>query len=70
MKAQGNFPLGKSEKMNVALQRPTVNVKEAENVAEEASAAAEKSQPGVKFSKHGVFGPSPSHSVSDLFGRD
>lgn len=36
-KHAGGFPLGLagSEKINVAVQRPTVNVREAENVGEE-----------------------------------
>lgn len=39
-KKAGQFPLGLagSEKINVAVQRPTVNVREAENVGEQAAA--------------------------------
>jgi len=74
-KPQGNYPLGKSEigkseKINVALMRPTVNVKEAENVAEQAEAVAHTAPSPVKFSKHGAFGPNPAHPVMDLFGKD
>ena len=64
------MPLGKSEKINVAVQRPTVNLKEAENIGEQADAAARASAPEVKFSKHGTFGPSPAHPVADLWGKD
>lgn len=45
MKINNKFPLGRSEKINVAVQRPTVNVREAENVGEQM--AAENRQPGV-----------------------
>jgi hypothetical protein len=50
MSKSGQFPLGLagSEKVNVAVQRPTVNVREAENVGEQM--AAENRQhavPGV-----------------------
>ena len=47
-------------KFNVALQRPTVNIKEAENVGEQLSAAVEhaKALPDApRFSKHATFGP-------------
>lgn len=41
--------------VNVAVQRPTVNLKEAENVGEQASAEAQRySAPKVVFSKHGM----------------
>ena len=65
---KGNFPIGKSEKINVALQRPTVNVKEAENVGEQAEAAARASQPQVQFSKHGTMpGYKPVHPVEEFW---
>jgi len=69
-KPQGNFPLGKSEKINVAAQRLTVNTKEAENVGEQAAAAADKAAPPVTFSKHGTFPGGTSHTVMDLFPKD
>ena len=70
-KPQGNFPLGKSEKFNVAVQRSSVNLKEAENQGEQAMAAARTVAPPVRFSKHGTFpGGNPAHSVMDLFGKD
>jgi len=59
MKPQGQFPLGGSGgKINVAVQRPTVNLKEAENVGEQAAAAAQSiaASPTV-LSKHARFGP-------------
>jgi len=43
-------------KFNIAVQRPSVNVKEAENVGEQAQAAAHLT-PRVTFSRHGTFGP-------------
>lgn len=44
-----------SAKFNVAVQRPTVNIKEAENLGEQAAAAVHSQQPS--FSKHASFGP-------------
>jgi hypothetical protein len=68
MKAQiSPFNPGR-EKTNVAVQRPTVNLKEAENLGEQAEAAARTTQPGVRFGKHGTFfGPSPVHPVEALW---
>lgn len=45
-------------RFNVAVQRPTVNIKEAENVGEAAQAVVPgtAAQP-LRFSKHGTFGP-------------
>lgn len=43
-------------KINVAVQRPTVNLKEAENAGEQAQAAS-RIKPRVAFSKHATFGP-------------
>jgi hypothetical protein len=61
MKLSGQFPAGiPSGKVNVAVQRPTVNVKEAENVGEQLAATVEhaKALPDApRFSKHGTFGP-------------
>jgi hypothetical protein len=54
-KLQGQFPIGiPSGRVNLAVQRPTVNLREAENVSEEAAAA---SHPQITFSRHGTFGP-------------
>ena len=50
-----DFPLGKSNKFDVALQRPTVNLKESENVASQAAAVLRKNDPTVRFAKHGTF---------------
>lgn len=56
-KPRGNFALGgQGGPINVAVQRPTVNLKEAENVAEEAQAVAH-TQPKLTFTKHATFGP-------------
>jgi len=59
MKAQGQFPAGlPSGKVNVAVQRPTVNLKEAENLGEEMASVAQRSAAtGTVFSRHGTFGP-------------
>ena len=43
-------------KFDVALQRPTVNVKEAENLGEQAQSVVGMHE-GPIFSKHGTFGP-------------
>jgi len=59
--------IGRSEKTNVALQRPTVNLKEAENLGEEATAAGSRPQPGVRFSRHGTFGPPVNHAIENLW---
>lgn len=59
MKASGPFTAGNDAgRVNVAVQRPTVNVKEAENVGEEMAAEVRRNQDeGLRFSKHGTFGP-------------
>lgn len=58
MKVTGPFAAGNDAgKVDVALQRPTVNVREAENVGEQLAAEMRKNQPPVVFSKHGSFGP-------------
>lgn len=61
MKAPSQFPAGlPSGKFNVAVQRPTVNVKEAENVGEQLEAVANRAKQipdGPRFSKHATFGP-------------
>ena len=59
----------KDEKLDVALQRPTVNLKEAENTGEQAEAATRAAQPAVRFSKHGTLGGNPAHPVESLFER-
>lgn len=56
----GSFQLGKSEKVDVALQRPNVNVKEAENQGEQARAATGQDQAPVIFTKHGTFVSRPN----------
>ena len=75
-KRGGNFPLGLagSEKVNVAVQRPTVNVREAENVGEQMAAANHQkavvgtnSQPiGSPFKKSGWGG---GH-ITNLWDRE
>lgn len=52
---KAGLPLGKDTPMNVAVQRPTVNVKEAENVGEQAAAVVKPE--GFRFYSHGTFGP-------------
>jgi len=51
----GVMPLGKDTPFNVAVQRPTVNIKEAENVAEEAAAVVKPE--GFRFYAHGTLAP-------------
>ncbi|PWT75517.1 MAG: hypothetical protein C5B59_08545 [Bacteroidetes bacterium] len=64
---QPTAPIGRAMKTNVALQRPTVNIKEAENVAEQATAEANRPAPPVRFNKHGAFGDSPAHMIEKLW---
>lgn len=47
--------------MNLAVKRPTVNVKEAENQGEEANALARhfSADQQTRFSKHGTFQVTP-----------
>lgn len=56
-KPRGDFPLGKSEKINVAVQRPTVNLREAENVASQAQGAVARYKQGepIVHYKYGSF---------------
>ena len=54
------IPIGPSDgRINIAVQRPNINVREAENQNEEANAAAGslKGPSGVTYSRHGTFGP-------------
>jgi hypothetical protein len=54
-KLRGQFPLG-NEKINVAAQRSVPNIREAENVGEQASTLAQRYKNDVpRFSKHGTF---------------
>lgn len=61
MKLSGQFLAGiPSGPVNVAVQRPTVNIKEAENVGAQLAATVEHAkaipdQP--RFSRHATFGP-------------
>jgi hypothetical protein len=59
MKQAGQFSAGlPSGKVNVAVQRPTVNLREAENVGAETAAVAQRAAAsGNMFSKHATFGP-------------
>ena len=57
-KTVGEFPAGlPSGKVNVAVQRPTVNVREAENLGAEMTSVAQRAPTGNMFSKHATFGP-------------
>lgn len=70
MKAKVGLPLGPQDgnAVNVAVQRPTVNLKEAENAGEQAVAASRHSaQPDVRFSKHGKFPASNGSGLHGLF---
>jgi hypothetical protein len=59
MKIQGQFPAGlPTGRSNLAVQRPTVNLREAENVGAETAAVAQRAAAsGNMFSKHATFGP-------------
>ena len=59
-KLQTENPLQNAGPVNVALQRPTVNLKESENVSEQARAIAH-TQPQPTFSKHATFYGTPHH---------
>jgi hypothetical protein len=61
--AAGQFPLGRSEKINVAVQRPTVNLKEAENLAEEAASVTH--QGGTNPFKKSGWGGGHVHNMWD-----
>jgi len=72
MKAVGKFPLGKSEKFSVAVQRPSVNLKEAENLGEQAAAAAHSEPANANvytgISKHGTFSAtSKGHMLESMW---
>lgn len=54
----GPYAAGNDSKVNVAVQRPTVNLREAENMGEEISAETRTTQKPVRLSKHATFGPS------------
>lgn len=57
MKLTGQFPVGRGDgPINVAVQRPTVNLKEAQNAMIQAQTAVKQDQAPL-FSKHGRFGP-------------
>lgn len=67
MKNKGTLPLGPSgPPVNVAVQRPTVNVKEAENLGEQAKAVSGHPA-GTVFAKHGTFGPPVNHGIDSLW---
>lgn len=58
MKAPAPFAAGNDAgRVNVAVQRPTVNLREAENVGEELAAANRRNLPPVIFGRHASFGP-------------
>lgn len=61
MKAPTQFPAGlPSGKTNLAVMRPTVNLREAENLGEQTAAIVNRAKmlpDKPTFSKHGTFGP-------------
>jgi hypothetical protein len=69
MKNKGILPIGPTgvAPANVAVQRPTVNIKEAENLGEQAVAASHV-HPEIRMSKHGAFGKPVSHPVEQMWG--
>jgi hypothetical protein len=68
MKSTQSLPI-KQDNVNIAVKRPSVNIKEAENQGEEANALAQrfKQDSGVRFSKHATFGPSTPHPLEQAF---
>ena len=65
-------PIGRSMKTNVAVQpSANVNIKESENLAEQAAAKAGtiksiEPQP-TRFYRHGTFGPEIPHAIERLW---
>jgi hypothetical protein len=58
MKPQGPFAAGTDAgRINVAVQRPTVNLREAENLGEQFAAETRANQKQPRLSKHATFGP-------------
>jgi len=53
----GPYAAGHDSKANIAVQRPTVNLREAENVGEQFAAETRANQQPVRLSKHASFGP-------------
>lgn len=53
--------------MNVAVQRPTVNVRETENVGEQA--AAEVKPEGFRFYSHGTLGPHRPSPIEKFYEK-
>ena len=53
----GPYAAGNDTPINVAVQRPTVNLREAENLGEQIGAETRANQAPVRLSKHGKFGP-------------
>ena len=56
----GPYAAGNDSPVDVAVQRPTVNLREALNRGEELAAATRRNQEPFRFSKHGTFGSAQS----------
>lgn len=58
MKPSGPFAAGNDAgRIDVAVQRPTVDLREAENLGEQLAGETRRNQMPVTLSKHGTFGP-------------
>ena len=60
MKAPAVGPLAAGEnsgRINPSIQRPTANVREAENLGEHLAGETRKNQEPIRLSKHATFGP-------------
>lgn len=58
MNVPSPFAAGEQDKkINPAVQRPNVNLREAENVGEQLAAENRRNMEPVRLSKHGTFGP-------------
>jgi hypothetical protein len=67
LKAAGTLPI-KADNINLAVKRPSANIKEAENAGEQANAAAARYTQGMRFSKHGTFAqPAGTHPLEQSF---
>ena len=54
------MPFGKQMNFDVAVRRPNVNVREAENQGEEAAAVLNQNAAPVTFGRHGTFVSKPN----------
>jgi len=68
-KLQQQLPAAKDTPLNVGVQKSEANIREAENMGEEAATAAQRYKDAtVRFSKHGTFfGKANDHPVEKMW---